>query len=687
MAVTKIHGIKSTVQASVDYICNPEKTADYQYVSTYNCSKDFASLDFKLTDDLAKFTKGDYTKSGSGNVLAYHVIQSFSEADNLTAEDCHQIGKEFADQLLEGKHEYVIATHTDTKQIHNHIIFNATSFFDLHKFKSEPYKTVAKLRTISDMLCVKNDLSVIKENDIDQYITRDTKRSIPSFKREIENRIDFILKEVTTYSEFIQQLKPMGIELDDSKQNILFRLANEGQTKNTRGTTNYTRDRIKQRITANKSNLETLRHAIEQSFMTSSSGRDYENNLKQYNVTLKKNGHEVSYELNGSVTLDDSLPLSHQLETLNNFDPLYEFTYQEKRPFFERYLEQVDDIQQADTRIKLTDKSLKHLGKEGAVIGYDVHDIFIPKHYIRTNKEKDLFVLINDKYKYHSINSGIALQGEGLIRYLDQVNNEPLNEVVIPQGAINYFTQQGVYLSFLGIDKLYIKHEDLRKVNGQLVLTVGDNWNYYGRSSGKTYERIKGVNLYKALDTYSQSVENVLRSELRTNEQRITTKRLERALNTLHTEDVSTKKNLVVTIQDLETTVSQTEHDIILVKEKMKEYNTTLKHVVSVTNNQPYINEIESCNVLQKVFLQKKYASHIAEHTHSMNILSKSGLSPQALDRSTLKDILQTNTRNLKRLERNLTDIKQRINKLSDVNRIIDQIASNRTERTYLKER
>lgn len=687
MAVTKILSVKSTVQVSVDYICNPEKTEDYHYVSTYNCSKEFASLDFKLTDDLAKFTKGDYTRSGANNVLGYHLIQSFSESDNLTAEECHRIGQEFAEQLLGGKHEYVLATHTDTNQLHNHIIFNATSFFDLHKFRSEPYKTVAKLRSISDMLCVKNGLSVIKENEIDKYIERDTKRSIPSFKREIEDRIDFILREVTTYSEFIQQLKPMGIDIDDSKQHILFRLTGEGQLKNTRGGKNYTRDRIKERLTDTNTTLKALKHAIEQSFITSSSPSDYENNLKQYNVTLKRNGLDVSYELNGSVTLDDSLPISHQLATITSSDPFYAFPYQEKRPFFERYLDQVDDIHHADTRIKIPSSSLKKLGKEGAVIRYNSHDIFIPKRYVRTNKEKELFVLINDKYKYHSINSNVALQGEGLIRHLDQLNNDPLNEIVIPQGAINYFTQQGVYLSFLGIDKLYIKHEDIRKVNGQLVLTVGDHWNYYGRSKDNKYLRLKGANLYKALNNYSQSVENVLRSELKTNEQRITTKRLERALNTLHIEDVSTKKNLLVTMGDLENLVSKTEREIDQVKDKMKEYNTYVKHVVSVTNNQKYINEIESSNVIQKVFLQKKYATQVTEYNYSQKILSKSGLSSHALEQSTLKDILKTNARNLKRLENNLTDIKQRISKLSDVNLIIDQIASNRTERTYTKER
>lgn len=36
------------------------------------------------------------------------------------------------------KYEYVLTTHIDKGHIHNHIIFNAVSYLDYKKFRSEP---------------------------------------------------------------------------------------------------------------------------------------------------------------------------------------------------------------------------------------------------------------------------------------------------------------------------------------------------------------------------------------------------------------------------------------------------------------------------------------------------------------------------------------------------------------------
>ena len=38
MAVTKIHAITATVDKAVDYICNPDKTDESIYISSYACA-------------------------------------------------------------------------------------------------------------------------------------------------------------------------------------------------------------------------------------------------------------------------------------------------------------------------------------------------------------------------------------------------------------------------------------------------------------------------------------------------------------------------------------------------------------------------------------------------------------------------------------------------------------------------
>jgi len=109
MAYTKIHAIKTTVGKSTDYICNPEKTDGKIFISAYACSPETAAIDFKYTLD--------HCRENAPN-KAYHLIQAFSPGE-VSFEEAHEIGKELADRVLEGKYAYVLATHIDRNHVHN----------------------------------------------------------------------------------------------------------------------------------------------------------------------------------------------------------------------------------------------------------------------------------------------------------------------------------------------------------------------------------------------------------------------------------------------------------------------------------------------------------------------------------------------------------------------------------------
>lgn len=86
----------------------------------------------------------------NGN-LAFHLIQSFSPGE-VDYETAHKIGIELADKVFRGKFQYVIATHIDRGNVHNHIIANSVSFKDYKKFHSTA-STLRYIRRTSDMLC------------------------------------------------------------------------------------------------------------------------------------------------------------------------------------------------------------------------------------------------------------------------------------------------------------------------------------------------------------------------------------------------------------------------------------------------------------------------------------------------------------------------------------------------------
>ena len=113
MAYTNIHAIKATVDKAIEYICNPDKTDEQIYVSSYACAPETAAIDFKYTLD--------HCRENSPN-KAYHLIQAFAPGE-VGYEEAHRIGKELADKVLEGKYSYVVTTHIDKGHIHNHIIF------------------------------------------------------------------------------------------------------------------------------------------------------------------------------------------------------------------------------------------------------------------------------------------------------------------------------------------------------------------------------------------------------------------------------------------------------------------------------------------------------------------------------------------------------------------------------------
>ena len=130
MAYLKIFPIKVTDKKALDYITNPDKTDEKLLVSSFGCSPETADLEFSMTREMAKKNGMD-----KGDNLAFHLIQSFKPGE-VDAENAHRLGQQFADEVLKGKYEYVISTHVDKNHIHNHIIFNAASFVDHHKYVS-----------------------------------------------------------------------------------------------------------------------------------------------------------------------------------------------------------------------------------------------------------------------------------------------------------------------------------------------------------------------------------------------------------------------------------------------------------------------------------------------------------------------------------------------------------------------
>ena len=228
---------------AIAYILNPEKTDEKLLVSSYGCASETAAREFEWTRKIAK-QKG----MNPVRIIARHVIQSF-EIGEVTPELAHEIGKQFADEILGGKYEYVLTTHIDKDHVHNHLIFNAVDFVDYHAYKS--YKRIYyDMREVSDRLCKENGLSVIppSQNKGMGYKEYTEAKRGTSWKQKLKQTIDRIVITAKDYDDFLRLMQEAGYEIKTGKY-ISFRA--KGQERFTRSKTigeNYTEERIKERI-------------------------------------------------------------------------------------------------------------------------------------------------------------------------------------------------------------------------------------------------------------------------------------------------------------------------------------------------------------------------------------------------------------------------------------------------------
>lgn len=228
---------------AIAYILNPEKTDDKLLVSSYGCASETAAREFEWTRKIAE-QKG----MNPVRIIARHVIQSF-EIGEVTPELAHEIGKQFADEILGGKYEYVLTTHIDKDHVHNYLIFNAVDFVDYHAYKS--YKRIYyDMREVSDRLCKENGLSVIppSQNKGMGYKEYTEAKRGTSWKQKLKQTIDRLVITAKDYDDFLRLMQEAGYEIKTGKY-ISFRA--EGQERFTRSKTigeNYTEERIKERI-------------------------------------------------------------------------------------------------------------------------------------------------------------------------------------------------------------------------------------------------------------------------------------------------------------------------------------------------------------------------------------------------------------------------------------------------------
>ena len=218
-----------------------------------------ADEEMVMTKIAAAFKKGDddLKELNSGKqVLAHHLIQSFSPEDNLTPEQVHEIGRQTMMEFTGGDYEFVIATHVDKHHLHNHIILSTTNTSTLKKMRWQK-NTLKNLRAISDKHAAKYGAKIIEPSMKNSYTKYSAWRRQNNYRFEIKQRLDFLLKQSTSLEDFKEKAQALDLQIVFSGKFVKYQLTDQPQKRRVRDDTlskkgRYSLEQIKEQVEKNQ---------------------------------------------------------------------------------------------------------------------------------------------------------------------------------------------------------------------------------------------------------------------------------------------------------------------------------------------------------------------------------------------------------------------------------------------------
>lgn len=239
MAVTKFLTRKTRLDTIIKYIMNGEKTEKMMYVSGVNCKPDTAI--YEMQDTKKRFGKED-------GIISYHLIQSF-DGKEVSPKKCHELGLQYAKELFGDDFQFVVATHLNTDNVHNHIVINSVSFKSGNKFYSNR-ETKDFIRMTSDFICRENGLSVIKTPWKNKGYYKLYAKNNP-YMQLVKKDMDEAIAISNSYKGFISKLEAKGYYVSENEDTgLIIERNNSYQVVRPQELfgDNYSKEKIKYRI-------------------------------------------------------------------------------------------------------------------------------------------------------------------------------------------------------------------------------------------------------------------------------------------------------------------------------------------------------------------------------------------------------------------------------------------------------
>lgn len=217
MAYDKIIPITRRLDKCAKYVTNPEKTAldsVQEYIANPEKSHLVAALNCQSATACQEMLATKRRWGKTGGVLGYHLIHSYTPGE-VTPEQAHAAGVEFARRLLGDRFEVVIATHIDRDHLHCHILFNSVSFVDGKKYRNSFKDYFGDIRETSNQVSREQGLSTICPQDKGEPypVWLAEKTGKPTLRSLVRGDINRAVRQAFTLQSLWRILKSWGYEV------------------------------------------------------------------------------------------------------------------------------------------------------------------------------------------------------------------------------------------------------------------------------------------------------------------------------------------------------------------------------------------------------------------------------------------------------------------------------------------
>lgn len=234
MPIIKHISVHSTPLSNIEYILNGDKNDEMKFATGLNCTPNpqsaydefrrtfeyYAKERFFKSDLNSQEMKNDENGRSKEKVRIHHYVQSFDPKENVTPDEAHKIGIEWAKKTFGENTQIIISTHLDKGHIHNH--FAVCPYSLDGKRWIDNLKTLKLSRKISDEIALQHGLHIIenpKHKNTMKYIEWLTKQNGTSWKNLLTEEIDKLIltDDVQSISDLASKLKEQGYVIRSGK--------------------------------------------------------------------------------------------------------------------------------------------------------------------------------------------------------------------------------------------------------------------------------------------------------------------------------------------------------------------------------------------------------------------------------------------------------------------------------------